>query len=176
MKIKVIDKSNNALPEYATIGSAGMDLKASLKESIVLKPFERKLIPIDLYIQLPDGYEAQIRPRSGLAFKNGITVLNSPGTIDCVTGGTNIKTLDSEITAKELFNINEKKIILSFNEEDFCLEEDIVSDMWIVENLELLEIKTNNNSIIIPKEKPVYTKRGWVKAECLNLDDEVLEI
>lgn len=84
MEIKIINKSNNPLPTYATSGSAGMDLKASLKEmeEIIIRPGERKLIPTDLFIQLPEGYEAQIRPRSGLALKNGITVLNSPGTID----------------------------------------------------------------------------------------------
>ncbi len=82
MEIKIVNKSSNPLPEYKTTGSAGMDLRASLEEPIVLKPLERKLIPTGLYISLPNGYEAQIRPRSGLALKNGITVLNTPGTID----------------------------------------------------------------------------------------------
>lgn len=82
MQVKIINKSNNQLPAYETSSSAGMDLRAFIDSDIVLKPFERKLIPTGLYIELPDGYEAQIRPRSGLAIKNGITVLNSPGTID----------------------------------------------------------------------------------------------
>jgi len=82
MRVKIINKSNNQLPAYETASSAGMDLRAFTDADIVLKPFERKLIPTGLYIELPDGYEAQIRPRSGLAIKNGITVLNSPGTID----------------------------------------------------------------------------------------------
>jgi len=82
MEIKVINKSNNSLPAYETIHSAGMDLKAFLLESVFLKPMERQLIPTGIFIELPEGYEAQIRPRSGLAFKHGITVLNSPGTID----------------------------------------------------------------------------------------------
>lgn len=82
MRVKIINKSNNALPAYETASSAGMDLRAFIDADIVLKPFERKLIPTGLYIELPDGYEAQIRPRSGLAIKSGITVLNSPGTID----------------------------------------------------------------------------------------------
>jgi len=176
MKIKIVNKSNNPLPSYATEHSAGMDLRAFVNEEIVLKPGTRYLIPTGLYIELPEGYEAQIRPRSGLALKSGITVLNTPGTIDCVTGDTKIKTLGSEITAKELFDIESKKTILSFDEENFCLEEDVVSDMWIVEGLELLEITTKANSIKIPKEKPVFTKRGWVKAEDLSLDDEILEI
>ncbi len=82
MRVKIINKSNNALPAYETASSAGMDLRAFIDADVVLKPFERKLIPTGLYIELPDGYEAQIRPRSGLAIKSGITVLNSPGTID----------------------------------------------------------------------------------------------
>ena len=82
MEIKIINKSHNALPEYATKQSAGMDLRANLDEPIILQPMERKLIPTGLFISLPEGYEAQIRPRSGLALKHGITILNAPGTID----------------------------------------------------------------------------------------------
>lgn len=82
MKINIINKSQHALPHYETIASAGMDLRANLTESISLQPLERTIIKTGLFIELPIGYEAQVRPRSGLAFKNGITVLNSPGTID----------------------------------------------------------------------------------------------
>ena len=82
MKIKIINKGGQPLPTYATTQSAGMDLRANNEEPIVINPLERKLIPTGLFIALPVGYEAQIRPRSGLAFKKGITVLNSPGTID----------------------------------------------------------------------------------------------
>lgn len=82
MNIKVINKSNNPLPTYQTELSAGMDLYAHLDEEIVLKSLERKLIPTGLFLEIPAGFEAQVRPRSGLAIKNGITVLNSPGTID----------------------------------------------------------------------------------------------
>lgn len=82
MIVKIVNQSNNPLPAYSTIMSAGMDLRASLKEPVELKPLERALIPTGLFIELPKNYEAQIRPRSGLALKHGITVLNSPGTID----------------------------------------------------------------------------------------------
>ncbi len=82
MKIKLVNKSQHDCPEYSTIQSAGLDLRANLFESIILKPLSRKLIKTGLYIELPKGYEAQVRPRSGLAYKKGITVLNSPGTID----------------------------------------------------------------------------------------------
>lgn len=82
IEIKIINKSLNALPEYATTGSSGMDLRANLDEPKILQAFERILIPTGLFIELPGGYEAQIRPRSGLAIKQGITCLNTPGTID----------------------------------------------------------------------------------------------
>ena len=82
MEIKIVNKSNNELPAYSTELSAGMDLRAFLPEAVVLKPLERKLIPTGLFVEIPAGFEAQIRPRSGLALKKGITVLNSPGTID----------------------------------------------------------------------------------------------
>ena len=80
--VKIVNESGNPLPAYATEGSAGMDLCAHIHESVVLEPLERKLIPTGLFIELPTGYEAQIRPRSGLALRQGITCLNSPGTID----------------------------------------------------------------------------------------------
>lgn len=82
MKIKVVNKSKHPLPEYATEYSAGLDLRANIDSPIELKPLDRQLIPTGLFVELHKGFEAQIRPRSGLAFKNGITVLNSPGTID----------------------------------------------------------------------------------------------
>lgn len=82
MKVQIINKSKHPLPAYATEMSAGMDLRANLSEPVVLKPLERCLVPTGLFIALPAGYEAQVRPRSGLALKKGITLLNSPGTID----------------------------------------------------------------------------------------------
>lgn len=82
MKINIINKSQHALPSYETIASAGMDLRANLMQPVVIEPMERALIPTGLFMELPIGYEAQVRPRSGLALKKGITCLNSPGTID----------------------------------------------------------------------------------------------
>jgi len=82
MKVKIINKSDNPLPEYETAGSAGLDIRAWIDEAITIRPQERELIPTGLYIELPKGYEAQIRPRSGLAIKKGLTLLNTPGTID----------------------------------------------------------------------------------------------
>jgi len=82
MRVNIVNQSGNPLPAYETESAAGMDLRASLQSAIVLRPLQRTLVPTGLFIELPSGHEAQIRPRSGLAFKNGITVLNAPGTID----------------------------------------------------------------------------------------------
>lgn len=82
MKVKVVNKSEHALPSYETLGAAGLDLKANILESITLKPLARALVKTGLSLEIPQGFEAQVRPRSGLALKNGISVLNSPGTID----------------------------------------------------------------------------------------------
>ena len=82
MKIKIVNTSKHPLPSYTTLMSAGMDLRANLEAAVLLKPLERKIIPTGLFIELPDGFEAQIRPRSGLTLRKGITVLNTPGTVD----------------------------------------------------------------------------------------------
>lgn len=82
IKVRVINRSNNQLPEYGTPGAAGMDVRASLNESITIAPMERALIPTGLYVEIPEGYECQLRPRSGLALKKGISLVNTPGTID----------------------------------------------------------------------------------------------
>ena len=82
VQVHIVNTSANQLPEYATAGSAGMDIRANLPEPVTLQPMERSMIPTGLFIELPDGYEAQIRPRSGMAIKQGITCLNSPGTVD----------------------------------------------------------------------------------------------
>jgi len=82
MKVRIINRSANPLPEYSTAWSSGLDLRANIEEPILLEPLERTLVPTGLYIELPEGYEAQVRPRSGLTLKKGITVLNTPGTID----------------------------------------------------------------------------------------------
>ena len=105
MKIKVINKSKHELPSYATGAAAGMDLRANISEPIILKSLERTLVATGLFIELPIGYEAQIRPRSGLAFKNGLTVLNSPGTIDADYRGE-IKVILVNLS-KEDFIIND---------------------------------------------------------------------
>ncbi len=100
IEIKIINTSSNPLPDYATSGSSGMDLRASLEQKLPLQPMERLLVPTGLFIELPEGYEAQIRPRSGLAIRQGITCLNSPGTIDADYRGE-IKIILINLSAEE---------------------------------------------------------------------------
>jgi dUTP pyrophosphatase len=104
MTIRIINRSKNSLPAYETAHAAGLDLRANTDETILLKPMERKLIPTGLHIELPEGFEAQIRPRSGLAFKHGIGIVNSPGTIDADYRGE-IKVLLINFSA-DVFEIN----------------------------------------------------------------------
>lgn len=132
MKVKIVNTSRHELPAYETPSSAGMDLRASLSEPIVLKPLERKLIPTGLFIELPVGYEAQIRPRSGLAIKKGITLLNTPGTIDADYRGE-IKIILANISNEE-FVVNDgeriaQMVIASHEQAEWIkVEELAVSD------------------------------------------------
>ena len=131
MDIKIVNKSSNELPEYSTIHSAGIDLRAHLNEDIILEPMERILIPTGLFIELPEGYEAQIRPRSGLAIKSGITVLNTPGTIDADYRG--------EIMV----------IMINLSKENFVIKNgDRICQMIIAkhERAELIEVRELNQT------------------------------
>ncbi len=134
MQLKIINKSNHALPAYATALSAGMDLRAHLSESVVLKPLERQLIPTGLYIELPQGYEAQIRPRSGLAIKKGVTILNSPGTIDADYRG--------EICA----------IVVNLSTDDFVIEDG--------ERICQMVIAKHEQAVLVAVDELSDTERG----------------
>ncbi len=129
MKIKIVSKSKHLLPEYSTSSSAGMDLRANISQPVILKPLERTLVPTGLFIELPVGYEAQIRPRSGLAFKKGITVLNSPGTIDSDYRG--------EI----------KVILINFSNQDFVINDNDRIAQMIISSYEHIEWKEVENLI-----------------------------
>lgn len=109
MEIKIINKSEHPLPQYETAHAAGMDLRASITEEITLKPLQRMLIPTGLYIELPVGYEAQIRPRSGLAYKHGISIVNAPGTIDADYRGE-LKVLLVNLSDTEFKILNGERI------------------------------------------------------------------
>lgn len=126
MKINIINKSAHQLPNYETIASAGMDMRANITEPITIKSLERTMVPTGLFIELPVGYEAQVRPRSGLAFKNGVTCLNSPGTIDADYRG-------------EL-----KVILVNLSHEDFTINNgDRIAQMVIAkhERAEFIEVQ-----------------------------------
>ena len=128
MEIRVINKGRQPLPEYATAQSAGLDLRANIEEAIVLNPMERKLVGTGLFMALPPGYEAQVRPRSGLALKHGITVLNSPGTIDADYRGE-LKVLQVNLS-NEPFVVNEGEriaqlVIAKHEKAEFKLVEEL---------------------------------------------------
>ena len=128
MKVRVINKGHQPLPAYATPQSAGMDLRANLENPVVLQPMERRLIPTGLYIALPEGAEAQVRPRSGLALKHGITVLNSPGTIDAdYRGEVGVLLIN---LSQEPFTVNDgeriaQMVIARHEQADFELVEEL---------------------------------------------------
>ena len=128
MKVRVINKSANILPEYETILSAGMDLRASIEETIILQPMQRVLVPTGLFIELPAGFEAQVRPRSGLALKHGITVLNSPGTIDADYRGE-IKILLVNLSDKAFEIKNAESIALMIDAYDERVEWELAEDL-----------------------------------------------
>lgn len=134
MKIKVINKSKHPLPQYATTASAGFDIRANIDNPIVLKSLQRTLVPTGLFIELPVGYEAQVRPRSGLAAKNGITVLNSPGTIDADYRG--------EI----------KAILVNLSQEDFVINDG--------ERIAQIVIAKHEQAEWIEVEQLMETERG----------------
>ncbi|HLW09722.1 MAG TPA: dUTP diphosphatase [Fermentimonas sp.] len=130
MKIKIVNKSQHPLPDYATALAAGMDLRANLTEPIELAPLERSLIPTGIYIQLPEGYEAQIRPRSGLAIKHGISIVNAPGTIDADYRGE-IRVILVNLS-NEKFTINDGEricqMVISKHERAEWIEVDILDE------------------------------------------------
>ena len=134
MKVRIINNSKHPLPSYETSSSAGMDLRANLDEPITLKPLERFLVPTSLFIELPVGYEAQVRPRSGLAFKKGVTVLNTPGTIDADYRG--------EI----------KVILINLSNEDFVINDG--------ERIAQMIISSHEQAEWVQVDELVETERG----------------
>ena len=181
LKIKKLDE-RAVIPKYAHEGDAGFDLSAIIDgrtsmgeytDEISIAPGEKYIAKTGLAFAVPMGYELQVRPRSGLAYKHGITIINSPGTVDCVPMGTKISTPAGDVNVEDLYGNNDA-CVYSFNEETQNIEEDIVEDMWIVEDLELLEIETDDGIVKIPTEKELYTQNGWKKAKDLTISDEIL--
>lgn len=130
VQVKVINKGNQPLPTYATTQSAGMDLRANIDNPITLKPMERRLVPTGLYISLPQGYEAQVRPRSGLALKHGITVLNTPGTIDADYRGELMVLLVNFSTEDFIINAGERiaQMVIARHEQASFVEVEVLDE------------------------------------------------
>lgn len=130
MKVRIINKGHHALPEYATSQSAGLDLRANIESPITLQPMERKLIPTGLFMALPAGYEAQVRPRSGLALKHGITVLNTPGTIDADYRGEIMVLLINFSAEDFIINDGERvaQMVIAKHEQVGCDEVDVLDE------------------------------------------------
>ena len=130
VQVKVINKGNQPLPTYATTQSAGMDLRANIDNPITLKPMERRLVPTGLYIALPQGYEAQVRPRSGLALKHGITVLNTPGTIDADYRGELMVLLVNFSTEDFIINAGERiaQMVIARHEQASFVEVEVLDE------------------------------------------------
>ena len=130
VQVKVINKGSQPLPAYATTQSAGMDLRADIDSPITLKPMERRLIPTGLYIALPKGYEAQVRPRSGLALKHGITVLNTPGTVDADYRGELMVLLINFSAEDFIINAGERiaQMVIARHEQAAFVEVDILDE------------------------------------------------
>ncbi|WP_311156577.1 dUTP diphosphatase [Prevotella nigrescens] len=130
IQVKVINKGKQPLPAYATTQSAGMDLRANIDSPITLKPMERRLIPTGLYIALPKGYEAQVRPRSGLALKHGITVLNTPGTVDADYRGELMVLLINFSAEDFIINAGERiaQMVIARHEQAAFVEVDILDE------------------------------------------------
>ena len=174
MKIQKV-KPNAITPTYGSEQASGFDLYSTIE--ITLDPKSRVLIPTGLIFDIPKGFEIQIRSRSGLALNHGVVVLNSPGTIDCVTEGTLISTPDGQRKVEDLFNENSIVEVLSYNEDSKIVETDVLSDMWIVEDLDLLEITTEEGDVIkLPYNKQVMTKSGWKMVFSLTEEDEILKL
>ncbi len=142
VNIKIINESSNPLPQYATTGSAGMDVMANIDKPVNLRPLQRAMIPTGLFIELPVGYEAQVRPRSGLALKHGITCLNSPGTVDSDYRG-------------EL-----KIILINLSEEEHCINHGDRIAQIIVNKVETIEWETVNNIAVTYRNQGGFGHTG----------------
>jgi dUTP pyrophosphatase len=169
---KITDDPDFIYPSYAHDGDSGMDVYSL--EDIWLPEGSTHLFKLGFEVEFPKGYEIQVRSKSGLALKEGLVVLNSPGTVDCVPYGTQIETLSGKISVESLLKEDATNLILSYNEEENKIEEDMIEDVWEVNGVNMIRIETDESFVEIPSLKQVFTKRGWVEAENLKVDDEIL--
>jgi len=156
-------------PKYAYPTDSGFDLHST--EEVTIEPFGRTLVPTGLHFDIPDGYEIQVRSKSGLALKQGLMVLNSPGTVDCFSEDMKILTTDGEKTIRDV-KIGE--IVYSFNEKTLDVEKDVISQIFDTEKQEILIIETEAGILEVTPNSEVYTTNGIVLAKNLKENDEII--
>lgn len=169
LKDKNGEDISTTMPTKGSKNSAGYDFYS--KENIVLKPGEKHVFWTDVKSYMLADEVLKMYVRSSTGIKKDLILRNQVGIIDCVPAGTMIKTNDGEIEVEKL--MEEEKIIMSYNEINGNIEEDKLEDIWTVVYGELIEIETETEKIRIPENKEIYTKRGWIKAKELNIDDEI---
>lgn len=164
-------KLNNEIPDplYNYDGDSGFDLYST--EDITISPFGRALIPTGLIFDIPDGFEIQVRSKSGLAINQGLFVLNSPGTVDCFSEDMKILTVDGEKLISEI-KIND--VVFSFNESTFEIEKDTITHIFNTEEQEILQIETEYGILEVTPNSEIYTKKGIVLAKNLTETDEII--
>jgi len=162
------------MPARGTLGSAGYDLFNNTDKKIVIKSGEiSNAIPTYIKSYMQDDEYLAIHVRSGHGFKYSVKLVNTTGIIDCVPAGTKIQTPKGEVNVESLMNTNNTEIF-AYNEQEQKIEVDNIDDIWIVNDLKLLKIETDDYCIEVPVNKEIFTKRGWIKAELLNINDEIL--
>ena len=168
--IKVeLTSEDSVFPKYAYPSDSGFDLHAS--EEVIIGPFGRALVPTGLKLSFEEGYEIQVRPKSGLAIKQGLTVLNTPGTIDCFSKDMKILTIDGEKTIEEL-KIND--VVYSFNEKTLEIEKDVVINIFDTDEQEIIIFDTDNGVLEVTPNSEVYTKNGLKLAKDIKETDEII--
>lgn len=156
-------------PKYNYDSDSGFDLHSV--EDLEIPPFGRILVPTGLSFDIKDGYEIQVRSKSGLAIKQGLMVLNSPGTVDCFSEDMKILTIDGD---KKISEIKIGDIVFSFNEETLLIEKDTIINIFNTEEQEIIQFETDGGILEVTPNSEVYTKNGIVLAKNLNIDDEVI--
>jgi dUTP pyrophosphatase len=164
-----VTSEDSVFPKYAYPSDSGFDLHAS--EEVIIGPFGRALVPTGLKLSFEEGYEIQVRPKSGLAIKQGLTVLNTPGTIDCFSKDMKILTINGEKTIEEL-KIND--VVYSFNEKTLEIEKDVIVNIFDTDEQEIIIFDTDNGVLEVTPNSEVYTKNGLKLAKDIEETDEII--
>jgi dUTP pyrophosphatase len=168
IKVELVHE-NAVFPKYVYPSDSGFDLHAT--EEVIIGPFGRALVPTGLKVSFDEGYEIQVRPKSGLAIKQGLTVLNTPGTVDCFSKDMKILTIDGEKTIEEL-KIND--VVYSFNEKTLEIEKDVIVNIFDTNEQEIIIFDTDNGFLEVTPNSEVYTKNGLKLAKDIKETDEII--